>query len=96
MITDARGYTATQLEISLTPALRKLLELLLLHRIEVHALASAVTVDGRRFEPGSAYVVPAVQPQFRLVHSIFADTPQIMQAPERRARRRSSHAPRPL
>lgn len=60
------------------PALtRKLLELLLLHRIEVHALASAVTVEGRRFEPGSAYVVPAAQPQFRLVHSIFADTPQI-------------------
>ncbi|GAB3047975.1 M14 family zinc carboxypeptidase [Stenotrophomonas tumulicola] len=60
------------------PALtRKLLELLLLHRIEVHALASAVTVDGRRFEPGTAYVVPAAQPQFRLVHSIFADTPPI-------------------
>lgn len=60
------------------PALtRRLLELLLLHRIEVHALASAVTVDGRRFEPGSAYVVPAAQPQFRLVHSIFADTPPI-------------------
>lgn len=60
------------------PALtRRLLELLLLHRIEVHALASAVTADGRRFEPGSAYVVPVVQPQFRLVHSIFAETPPI-------------------
>ena len=56
---------------------RRLLELLLLHRIEVHALASEATVDGRRFLPGSAYVVPAVQPQFRLVHSIFADTPPI-------------------
>ena len=60
------------------PALtRKLLELLLLHRIDVHALASNVTVEGRRFEPGSAYVVPAAQAQFRLVHSIFADTPPI-------------------
>ena len=60
------------------PALtRQLLELLLLHRIEVHALSAPVTVDGRRFEPGSAYVVHAAQPQFRLVHSIFAETPPI-------------------
>lgn len=40
-------------------------------------LTSAVTVDGQRFEPGSAYVVPTAQPQFRLVHSIFAVTPPI-------------------
>ncbi len=60
------------------PALtNRLLELLLLHGIRVHALASAVTIDGLRFEPGSAYVVPVVQPQFRLVHSIFAETPAI-------------------
>lgn len=56
---------------------RKLLELLLLHRIEVRELTTSVTVDGKRFEPGSAYVVHAEQPQFRLVHSIFADTPSI-------------------
>ena len=60
------------------PALtRQLLELLLLHRIEVHALSTPVTLDGRRFEPGHAYVVHAAQPQFRLVHAIFADTPPI-------------------
>ena len=60
------------------PALtRQLLELLLLHRIEVHALSTAVTLEGRRFEPGHAYVVHAAQPQFRLVHAIFADTPPI-------------------
>ena len=55
----------------------KLLDLLLQHQISVEALTSAVTVDGQRFEPGSAYVVPTAQPQFRLVHSIFADTPPI-------------------
>ncbi|UEX18741.1 peptidase M14 [Stenotrophomonas sp. SI-NJAU-1] len=60
------------------PALtRRLLELLLLHRIEVHALDRAVSVDGQRFEAGSAYVVPVQQAQFRLVHSIFAETPPI-------------------
>jgi len=56
---------------------RRLLDLLLQHRITVQALNSAVTVDGQRFEPGSAYVVPTAQPQFRLVHSIFAETPPI-------------------
>ena len=60
------------------PALtRQLLGLLLLHRIQVHALSAPVTLDSQRFEPGSAYVVHAAQPQFRLVHSIFADTPPI-------------------
>lgn len=56
---------------------RRLLDLLLQHQITVHALNAAVTVDGQRFEPGSAYVVPTAQPQFRLVHSIFAETPPI-------------------
>ncbi|MCF7749358.1 hypothetical protein KQ945_01270 [Bacillus subtilis subsp. subtilis] len=56
---------------------RKLLDLLLQHQITVEALTGAVTVEGQRFEPGSAYVVPTAQPQFRLVHSIFADTPPI-------------------
>lgn len=55
----------------------KLLDLLLQHQIRVEALGTAVTVEGQRFEPGSAYVVPTAQPQFRLVHSIFADTPPI-------------------
>lgn len=56
---------------------RRLLDLLLQHQITVQALNTAVTVDGQRFEPGSAYVVPTAQPQFRLVHSIFAETPPI-------------------
>ncbi|WWW36471.1 M14 family zinc carboxypeptidase [Stenotrophomonas rhizophila] len=55
----------------------KLLDLLLQHQITVEALSTAVTVEGQRFAPGSAYVVPTAQPQFRLVHSIFADTPPI-------------------
>jgi len=56
---------------------RRLLDLLLQHQITVQALSAPVTVDGQRFEPGSAYVVQAAQPQFRLVHSIFADPPPI-------------------
>ena len=56
---------------------QRLLDLLLQHQITVQALSAPITVDGLRFEPGSAYVVQAAQPQFRLVHSIFADTPPI-------------------
>ena len=55
---------------------RQLLDLLLVHNIEVHALTAPVTVDGRIFRPGTAYVVPSAQPQFRLVHSIFEETPE--------------------
>lgn len=55
---------------------RTLLDLLLTHRIRVHALAAPVTVDGQTWEPGSAFVVPSAQPQFRLVHSIFEETPE--------------------
>ncbi|MFC4728548.1 M14 family zinc carboxypeptidase [Coralloluteibacterium thermophilus] len=59
---------------------RRLLELLLRHRIRVHALDADVSLDGIRFAAGSAYVVPAEQPQFRLVHAIFEETPEVQGA----------------
>ncbi|WP_269714962.1 M14 family zinc carboxypeptidase [Caulobacter sp. NIBR2454] len=55
---------------------RQTLDLLLQHKIRVHALASPVSIDGRNYAPGSAWVVPSAQPQFRLIHSIFEPTPQ--------------------
>lgn len=54
---------------------RRLLELLLQHRIVVHELGAETSLDGKRFVPGSAWVVPVRQAQFRLVHSIFEETP---------------------
>jgi len=54
---------------------RQTLDLLLQHGIEVHALAAPVTIDGQAYAPGSAWIVPSAQPQFRLVHSIFEPTP---------------------
>lgn len=39
------------------------------HRIEIHELAGPVTVNGRTFEPGDAYVIPMVQPQYRLLRA---------------------------
>ncbi|MDG2520720.1 M14 family zinc carboxypeptidase [Caulobacter segnis] len=54
---------------------RQTLDLLAQHKIRVHALAAPVTLDGKTFRPGSAWVVPSAQPQFRLIHSIFEPTP---------------------
>ncbi|SKB67946.1 Zinc carboxypeptidase [Parapedobacter luteus] len=56
---------------------QKLVDLLLRHRIAVFELGGDQTIDGKPFKQGSAYVVPAMQPQFRLVHSIFEETPPI-------------------
>lgn len=53
---------------------RKLLELVLLHKIKVYQLAEDQTFDGKRFEKGKAYIVPALQSNFRIVHSVFEET----------------------
>ena len=50
-----------------------LLDLLLRHRIRVHALADRLEVDGAVFLPGFAYAVPLAQPQYRLVQSLFEE-----------------------
>lgn len=51
----------------------KFLALLLQHQIEVFELPSNLTLDGKSFEKGNAYVVPSAQPNFLLVHSIFEE-----------------------
>lgn len=48
--------------------------MLLRHQIKVHGLATATKADGYDFEKGSAYVVPANQPQHRLIKAIFEKT----------------------
>ncbi len=47
------------------------LELLRRHGIEVHALGELVEIAGQRFEPGSAWVVPTLQPQYLLLRTLF-------------------------
>lgn len=48
-----------------------LVDILLRHRITVHPLVSPLTADGTTYSPGSSFVVPASQPQYRLVTSLF-------------------------
>lgn len=50
---------------------RRLVEILIAHRIEVHPLDREMTVDGYAYAPGSAWVVPSAQPQYLLARAIF-------------------------
>ncbi len=56
---------------------RKFLDLLTAHRVEVYELENDQTVAGKTFKKGSSYVVPAAQPQYKILHSIFEETPDI-------------------
>ncbi len=46
-------------------------DLLNSHRISTHRLARDVTVDGKTFKAADALIVPANQPQHRMIRSIF-------------------------
>ena len=55
-----------------TTRVRAFLDLLHRHEIDVYALDDEYTAaDGTTFAPGSAYVVPTRQPQYRMVRSVF-------------------------
>jgi len=51
--------------------IKAFIDKLLLHRVEVYALEEPLTQDGHTFEPGSAFVVPTAQPQYRMVQTFF-------------------------
>ena len=44
---------------------------LLIHRVKVYKLSKNQTIDGITFNAGKSYVVPADQPQYRMVQSAF-------------------------
>ncbi len=48
-----------------------LLDILCTHNIQVHELTGPVSLNGATYNPGSAWVVPVNQPQYRLVATIF-------------------------
>lgn len=51
-----------------------MLDLLRMHRIEVYAVNQAIEADGKKFKPGSAWLVPTAQPQFKLIKTLFERT----------------------
>jgi len=53
------------------PRLARFLELLANHRIETHALARAIEVDGVSYAPGEAFVVAVDQPRHSIIEGLF-------------------------
>jgi len=50
------------------------IEMLLRHKIEVYELNTSISADNFNFEKGGAYIIPANQPQYRLLRGIFDKT----------------------
>jgi hypothetical protein len=48
-----------------------LLEMLLRHQIEILPVKKTVSAEGKNFEPGSSWMIPAQQRQFKLIKGIF-------------------------
>ncbi len=68
-ISENKGYVFGE---NGDPALRsKLLEILLQHKIKVHELTRAITVDGTQYRPGTSYLISLDQSQIRLIKSLF-------------------------
>ncbi len=50
---------------------RAFIDKLLIHRIKVYELSGTTSLGGYNYQPGKAYIVPTVQPQYRMVQSMF-------------------------
>ncbi|HVG40440.1 MAG TPA: M14 family zinc carboxypeptidase, partial [Chitinophagaceae bacterium] len=50
------------------------LDILLRHGIEVYEAKSAVTGEGKSFAPGTSYIVPTNQSQYKVIKTIFEKT----------------------
>ena len=51
-----------------------MVEILRRHQVQVYPLARSLEADGQSFSPGSAFVVPFEQPQYRLIRGVFDTT----------------------
>ena len=47
------------------------IDILQQHHIQIYDLARPMRVGGQTFAPGSAYIIPTAQPQYRLLTSLF-------------------------
>lgn len=51
--------------------LLKFVEMVIRQDVKVYALDKKVSVAGETYEPGSAYVIPLAQPQYKLIQGMF-------------------------
>lgn len=50
------------------------IEMLLRHEVDIYPLQSEMAVDGKTFKPGSAFVIPTAQKQFKIIKTVFEKT----------------------
>ena len=51
--------------------MRTFIDKLLIHKIKVYNLSAPVSTNGKSFSPGSAFIVPTKQSQYRMVQTMF-------------------------
>ncbi len=61
---DATDETKTQIFVNM---LRR-------HQVDIYALNNSIRADGKNFNKGEAYIIPANQPQHRLIRAVFEKT----------------------
>ena len=50
------------------------IEMLLRHEVDIYPLQSEMAIDGKSFKPGSAFVIPTAQKQFKIIKTVFEKT----------------------
>jgi len=50
------------------------IEMLLRHEVDIYPLQSEMAIDGKTFKPGSAFVIPTAQKQFKIIKTVFEKT----------------------
>lgn len=50
------------------------IEMLQRHQVKIYGLKSDVSVDGKNFKAGQAYVIPTAQQQFKIIKTVFEKT----------------------
>ncbi len=50
------------------------IEMLLRHEVDIYPLQSEMAIEGKTFKPGSAFVIPTEQKQFKIIKTVFEKT----------------------
>lgn len=50
------------------------IEMLLRHEVDIFPLKSEMNVEGKIFKPGTSYVIPTAQKQFKIIKTVFEKT----------------------
>jgi len=49
-------------------------EMLLRHQVDIYPVKSEINADGKTFKPGSSFLIPTAQKQFKIIKTVFEKT----------------------